>query len=112
MFASIKVEILLPVKPTEITLYRLLETYKYKDIIVPKGFVTDGASVPRLFWGIMPPVHRYFLAAVVHDYLLYTGHNRRSADRVFGDALKEHGISGVKRWVMYRAVRAHAILFG
>lgn len=36
---------------------------------VPAGFVTDGASVPRAFWALLPVWGRYSRAAVVHDYL-------------------------------------------
>lgn len=34
---------------------------------VPAGYLTDGASVPRLFWNIIPPWGSYGQAAVVHD---------------------------------------------
>lgn len=36
---------------------------------VPAGYLTDGASVPRLFWGLIPPWGKYGQAAVVHDIL-------------------------------------------
>ncbi|GHB63964.1 DUF1353 domain-containing protein [Persicitalea jodogahamensis] len=35
--------------------------------VVPAGFVTDGLSVPQLFWAIIPPHGIGFAAAVVHD---------------------------------------------
>src|ERR1035438_5360681 len=38
-------------------------------IIIPEGFSTDGASIPRLFWNIFIPTGPYFQAAVIHDYL-------------------------------------------
>lgn len=40
-------------------------------IVVPSGFVTDGASVPRWFWWIpgFAPMSRSFVGAVLHDYL-------------------------------------------
>ena len=37
-------------------------------ITVPAGFVTDLASVPRLFWGLVSPWD-VAKAAVIHDYL-------------------------------------------
>ena len=38
--------------------------------VVPAGFITDGASVPRIFWSICPPMSGSFgEAAVVHDFL-------------------------------------------
>jgi hypothetical protein len=38
-------------------------------LTIPKNFLTDGASVPRLFWSILPPWGDYGKAAIVHDYL-------------------------------------------
>ena len=39
---------------------------------IPNGFITDFASVPRLFWNIFPPIGNYRNAAIVHDYLYRT----------------------------------------
>jgi hypothetical protein len=39
------------------------------DIVsAPPGFLTDFASVPKIFWKILPPNGRYGKAAVIHDY--------------------------------------------
>lgn len=38
-------------------------------IHIPAGYLTDGASVPRLLWSIIPPWGRYGQAVVVHDFL-------------------------------------------
>ena len=79
-------------------------------IVVPVGFETDFASVPRL------PV-LFFLAggfakapSVVHDFL-YSEHNnftREQADAVFLEAMEVDGVSAWRRNGMYQAVR----LFG
>jgi hypothetical protein len=40
-------------------------------VTIPAGYVSDGATVPRIFWWFMPPWgHRGTRAALVHDYLL------------------------------------------
>ena len=40
-------------------------------VIVPAGFITDGASVPRILWPLLPPWgDKGTRAAMVHDYLL------------------------------------------
>jgi hypothetical protein len=44
----------------------------FKPVNVPKGFVTDLASVPAFRWGAYPPTGRYAYAAIVHDYLYWT----------------------------------------
>lgn len=38
------------------------------EIIIPKGFHTDGASAPRLFWPLMPPVGPLLIPSLVHDF--------------------------------------------
>lgn len=75
-------------------------------IEVPVGFVTDFASVPRLFWRIVPPWGAYSPAAVVHDYL-YQNHlvSREEADRIFLELMTVLGVLPWKRKTMYWAVR-------
>lgn len=38
-------------------------------IKVPAGLKTDFASVPQIFWNILPPWGKYGKAAVLHDWL-------------------------------------------
>jgi len=84
---------------------------------VPAGFVTDFASIPRFFWRILPPWSEHMRAAVLHDwfysvaYATYSrgrGHEpviRRDADGLFRRAMRESGVGGCRRWVMWLAVR-------
>ena len=74
---------------------------------VPTGFVTDLASIPRLFWNILPPFGRYTEAAVLHDWL-YRTHMlpRPDADEVLLEAMKLCKTSIATRLVIYSAVRA------
>jgi hypothetical protein len=37
-------------------------------IIIPRGFVTDGASIPRLLWFLISPFGPLFLGAILHDF--------------------------------------------
>ena len=37
--------------------------------VVPAGFTTDGASVPRLLWAVFSPSGVLWQASVIHDYL-------------------------------------------
>lgn len=87
---------------------------KNKVVIVPRGFLTDGATVPRLLWGIIPPWGKYGQAVVLHDYLCeFTGFwnynqwetiQREDADLIFKSALKELGVNSLTRYLMYGAV--------
>lgn len=55
----------------------LLEDYKYEDVSIPKGFKTNGADIPRVFWSIVPPFKpKYLPAVLVHDYLIKIAKNK------------------------------------
>ena len=86
-------------------------TYRIGDtaltIIVPAGFVTDFASVPRVFWSVLPPTGTYSLAAVVHDYLYWDqGCTREQADQLLRAAMVESRVGTVQRDLIYEAVRS------
>lgn len=98
--------------------WRLTAGFEYDSvndwkIIVPAGFVTDFASIPRLLWNIVPPAEGYGKAAVIHDYLYrYTpdGPNktwwsRRDADGVFLEAMGVLAVPAWKKWPIWLAVR-------
>lgn len=42
-------------------------------LTIPKDFLSDGASVPRLFWRLIPKYGSWLRGAIVHDYLYRTG---------------------------------------
>jgi hypothetical protein len=78
-------------------------------IIVPQGSTTDGASVPRCLWSFIPPIGRYFKAAVVHDYLYYSHKfDRKTSDLIFYELMLRYDTYIWKAKLMYIAVR----LFG
>ncbi|AUN95393.1 DUF1353 domain-containing protein [Pseudazoarcus pumilus] len=75
-------------------------------IVVPEGFRTDLASIPRLFQGLIPVNGRHRRAAVLHDYLyVVQDRSRSAADRLFLTAMESVGVRWSQRWVMYAAVR-------
>jgi len=76
---------------------------------IPKGFRTDFASVPKIFWNILPPFGRYGKAALLHDYFYRTQIiPRKEADKIFLEAMLMMGVPAWKAYIMYWAVR----LFG
>ena len=82
-------------------------------VTVPTGFVTDFASVPKIFQSILPAWGKYGKAAVVHDYLyqatgIHHWLTRKMADDIFYGAMVASGTKPWKAKVMYWAVR----LFG
>lgn len=80
-------------------------------IVVPAGFETDGASVPKFYWFRIPPFGKHFKAAIIHDFLCDIGNplrpevNFKVAAKVFREALKVCGVGWLRRNTMYQAVR-------
>lgn len=78
-------------------------------VVVPEGFVTDFASIPRGLWNLFPKWGRHGHAAVVHDYLYWAKpFPRERADEIFLEAMGVLGTTPWKAKAMYHAVR----LFG
>ena len=86
-----------------------------RTITVPSGMRTDFASVPRVAQSIVPRVGPYAEAAIVHDFLyiawqILPGHGARDEDRKFADelfreAMKQAAVSGLEALLLYKAVR-------
>jgi hypothetical protein len=76
-------------------------------IVVPRGFVTDFASIPQAFWSFGLSAHgRYSKAAIVHDYLYWTqGCSREQADNLLMIAMKESRVDTGQRVAIYEGVR-------
>jgi hypothetical protein len=92
------------------TEWRLVENLVYegnKDtFMIPAGFITDFASVPRLLWSFFPPTGLYTKAAVLHDFLYIVQLiSRKDADGIFKRVMKEAGVGRIKRYLMWKAVR-------
>ena len=91
----------------------LLQDYIYSingyDIKVFRGFITDGASVPKSLQWLYSPYGPYIKAAVIHDYLYSTynstGINRTLADKIFRHIMKETGVDNRTRRKFYIAVK-------
>ena len=91
----------------------LLQDYVYSingyDIKVFRGFITDGASVPKSLQWLYNPYGKYINAAVIHDYLYSTynntGINRTLADKIFKHIMKETGVDNRTVRRVYNAVK-------
>ena len=90
--------------------FKVVKSFKYKDINIPFGFRTDGASVPRIFWSLFPPNRTDYLpCAIIHDYLCDKGEYRK-ADEYFKECLKELQVDKFSRTIMYLAVRLYHLI--
>lgn len=79
-------------------------------VTVPKGFLTDFASLPRwpsIIRSIFRKNGKHRPAAVVHDYLCRLGKEfpRLLADAIFLEAMKLVGVKRSHRRLMYWAVK-------
>ena len=124
--------LIIPISPR---LYKLVASYSYlwlKDGVqhelgIRKGFIYDGASVPRALWSLigLRPDGLVRPAALLHDYLYrFAGDlpagsyvrsddgplvwSREAADRLFARVMREAGVGKWKRRMAYRAVRTFA----
>jgi len=75
-------------------------------IVVPAGFVTEFASVPRLLWSELSPVGEHKLASIVHDYLYwFQPCEREETDNLLMIAMLTDGVSDLQRGAVYTGVR-------
>ncbi|WP_226456940.1 DUF1353 domain-containing protein [Pseudomonas sp. AF03-9] len=75
-------------------------------IEVPRGFITDLASIPRALWWWESPLDRSMAAAIVHDYLYWDQTcTKDEADAVLFIAMKENGVSKLTRNGVYAGVK-------
>ncbi len=91
--------------------YRLLDDFQYvgpggEIVVVPKGFVTDGNSIPFLLQIFAHDRMRGLFGGTIHDWLYGHGKNRAWADRVYRLALGDEGdLWGVVIWLRWLGVR-------
>ena len=94
--------------------YTLAEDVAFREegIVVPSGFRTDFASVPRFLWAVFPPTGYYQRAASLHDFCYCRGKmlvlTRWDADATFLRQMKRDGVGVRTRYTLWLAVR----LFG
>ena len=90
--------------------YTLREPIHYRELTVPVGFESDGASVPRFFWRLVfPPGDVQALrAAFLHDFIYRThpeGWDRAKADDLFYEVLVADGVPKWRAWLAWSGVR-------
>ncbi|MGP1484900.1 MAG: DUF1353 domain-containing protein [Campylobacter sp.] len=122
-------------KPFDKDKFELMQDYEIdpanlglnaKKIKIPKGYKTNGANVPRLFWCIFAPNSPEYLSAVlVHDFLCdeaelkFKSDKRHGrdlflvADTVLKQMMSELGVKKLKFQCFYYACRAwHKLRYG
>lgn len=86
---------------------RLLEdlTIGYYTLVY-KGFVSDFASIPRIFHPILPKLGLYSEPSIVHDFLYESGlFSKKESDKIFDYLNKLYGVKPWKRRAIYYGLR-------
>lgn len=77
-----------------------------RTIVVPPGFQTDLASVPRLPVVYLLTGNTSTAAAILHDWLYSAAEfPRKMADDIFLEASEATGVPWFRRWLMWAGVR-------
>lgn len=110
-------------KGSDVQLYTLTEELTYSSdalkatIVVPRGFITDFGSIPRIVWSYMDPEDPSICwPSVVHDYFYkwngwlpnFPGRifTRLEADQLLKEAMELCGARWDQRAAVFAAVRA------
>jgi len=89
---------------------------------VPRGYLSDGASIPSFLWPFLPPWGRYGQAVVLHDFLCEhlevvdngtaRSISRKEADDIFDEAMKVLRVKDCQRHALYTGVSLYRIVTG
>lgn len=89
-FDKLKIIGTLKVEEFSFNTFKLLDDLTFvignHTVIVPKGFITDFASVPKKLWGLVGPYGRHTKAAVLHDWL-YSSQSKENFSKEVADRL-------------------------
>jgi len=85
-------------------------TYSFPDtsltVKIPKGFVTDFASIPDRLRPAFSEKSEKSNAAIVHDYLYWNQScARKQADKIMERALADAGVGRIERGMIHSALR-------
>jgi hypothetical protein len=76
-----------------------------ESVEVPKGFVSDLASIPAIFFSVLRPDAEYAYAAIVHDYLYWVqARPREVCDGIFKAAMSDFEVPAWQQQTIYQAV--------
>lgn len=112
-------QLLTPSKNFKALRFKLLDSVtvwdnenKYIIVVLPKGFISNGADTPRLFQPIFPPYGVYLGAAFIHDWFCdrakKTGlyEYRQEGDESFEEWVRMCGVGRFRAKVMGKSVIA------
>ena len=97
----------LKVSPTLDGNFVVLEDFKIDGYVIEKGYKTNGANVPRVFWSFIPPFKVVNLPAVlVHDWLC-DKEKYVEADELFEKLLNKFDLELLKNIMVFVVKKYH-----
>ena len=100
------------IQPLKGNRYKTAVDIKYKDVTVPKGFITNGASIPRILWNFIPPNKSDVIPAIiVHDYLC-SFDMYKQADKYFEEIMLHlHVVFATRKYLMAGVLTWHWLAY-
>lgn len=117
MFKGLPVQ--LEIIPLSRQMFRVTREFEYHGrafkVPIPVGWVTDLTSKPQIFFWIRKE-GEHTPASIVHDWLYAKGYmlseggiqipiSRRTADRIYNEAMKELGVPPLRRKQIFWGIR-------
>lgn len=96
--------------------WKLINDFSYIDrdngeILVPAGFVTDFASIPKVFWSTFGAPSNYAPSATIHDYICRNKiFNRNKCDQIFYRAMIDSDVNYITAIAFYIAVSLYSMV--
>ena len=109
---NIHVEFIPPKSWHDRAKWKLLRSYTSAngEVVVPEGFITDGASILWILRWRFSPTGEYFGAAIVHDYIISSEQNWKRANNEFDNEMQALRVTWLDRKIMVAAVKIWAWL--
>ena len=86
------------------------ELGEHIQVIVPTGFKTDFASIPKGVRSLIPQLGKWTAPAVIHDFLYWCGpsigYDQAMADSAFLNLMEQVDVRSWRKWAIYGALRA------
>lgn len=99
--------------PHENDKFEVNDDFECCGVKISKGFKTNGANIPRVFWSIYPPNYPNRLIAVtIHDYLCEHAHSKKDyllADKKLKEVLLYTGSNPITASLFYIGTRLYHI---
>ena len=83
--------------------YVIVEDLNICGHIVPKGFISDGCSCPRVLKKFFTS-EEILIASILHDYLYYRKFGFRLSNRIFYNILRKLGVGNIRSYLIFLAV--------